>query len=56
MEGLDFVGNFEWLIMFFICFEESDDGLELVDFGKRVILEFGEMVNVYLEVVIDIVC
>lgn len=54
-EGPDLAGNFEWLTTSFIRPEESDDGSEPVDLGKRVTLEPGETVNAHLEAVIDTV-
>ncbi|KAK4645809.1 hypothetical protein QC761_204830 [Podospora bellae-mahoneyi] len=54
-EGPDLAGNFEWLTTSFIRPEESDDGSEPVDLGKKVTLEPGETVNAHLEAVIDTV-
>ncbi|KAK0666878.1 putative inositol-1,4,5-trisphosphate 5-phosphatase 3 [Cercophora samala] len=49
----DIDGHFEWLTTSFVRPEESDDGSEPVDLGKKVTLEPGETVNAHLEAAID---
>ncbi|KAK4198926.1 putative inositol-1,4,5-trisphosphate 5-phosphatase 3 [Triangularia verruculosa] len=52
-EDPDMESNFSWLTTSFVRPEESDDGSEPVDLGKKVTLEPGETVNAHLEALID---
>ncbi|KAK0735307.1 Endonuclease/exonuclease/phosphatase [Apiosordaria backusii] len=52
-EDPDVEGYFPWLTTSFVRHDESDDGSEPVDLGKKVTLEPGETVNAHLEVGMD---